>query len=109
MSDGRSAVEKRPIVGSSKEDRTPIYGGIWRYHPTKKIFEVLCHGFTNPWGMDWDEYGEAFITNTVTEQRSTTLTSAEGRQRLKEEILQGIRSTTDVKVQRVLLTDVAVQ
>lgn len=52
--------------GSSKEERTPIYGGIWRYHPTRKTFEVLCHGFTNPWGLDWDEYGEAFITNTVT-------------------------------------------
>lgn len=52
--------------GSSKDDRTPIYGGIWRYHPTRKTFEVLCHGFTNPWGLDWDEYGEAFITNTVT-------------------------------------------
>lgn len=52
--------------GSTKDQRTPIYGGIWRYHPTRKTFEVLCHGFTNPWGLDWDEYGEAFITNTVT-------------------------------------------
>ena len=49
-----------------KTERTPIYGGIWRYHPTRKIFEVLCHGFTNPWGHDWDEHGEMFITNTVT-------------------------------------------
>src|SRR5436190_22670365 len=52
--------------GSGKDERTPIYGGIWRYHPTRKVFEVLCHGFTNPWGHDWDEYGEMFITNTVT-------------------------------------------
>jgi putative membrane-bound dehydrogenase-like protein len=52
--------------GSSKEQRVPIYGGIWRYHPTRKVFEVLCHGFTNPWGHDWDAYGEMFITNTVT-------------------------------------------
>src|SRR5262245_9274096 len=52
--------------GSAQEQRVPIYGGIWRYHPTRKIFEVLCHGFTNPWGLDWDEYGEAFVTNTVT-------------------------------------------
>jgi putative membrane-bound dehydrogenase-like protein len=52
--------------GTPKEQRVPIYGGIWRYHPTRKIFEVLCHGFTNPWGHDWDEYGEMFITNTVT-------------------------------------------
>ena len=49
------------------------------------------------------------ITNTVTEQRSSVLTSVVGRQRIKQEILNGIRSSTDVKVQRVLLTDVAVQ
>jgi putative membrane-bound dehydrogenase-like protein len=52
--------------GSKKEDLVPIYGGIWRYHPTRKTFEVLCHGFTNPWGHDWDDNGEMFITNTVT-------------------------------------------
>lgn len=52
--------------GTPKEQRVPIYGGIWRYHPTRKTFEVLCHGFTNPWGHDWDEHGEMFITNTVT-------------------------------------------
>ena len=27
--------------------------------------EVLCHGTTNPWGMDWNENGEAFFINTV--------------------------------------------
>src|SRR5262249_45623952 len=52
--------------GSTKDQRVPIYGGIWRYHPTRKVFEVLCHGFTNPWGHDWDEYGEMVITDTVT-------------------------------------------
>ena len=29
------------------------------------IVEVLCHGTTNPWGMDWNEHGEAFFINTV--------------------------------------------
>ena len=29
------------------------------------MFEALCHGTTNPWGHDWDEYGEAFFINTV--------------------------------------------
>jgi len=28
-------------------------------------FEVVAHGTTNPWGLDWDEYGELFITNCV--------------------------------------------
>ncbi|HEX7375465.1 MAG TPA: PVC-type heme-binding CxxCH protein, partial [Pirellulales bacterium] len=45
--------------------RVPLRGGLWRYHPTRKQFEALCHGTTNPWGHDWDEYGEAFFINTV--------------------------------------------
>lgn len=45
--------------------RVPLRGGLWRYHPTRKQFEALCHGTTNPWGHDWDQYGEAFFINTV--------------------------------------------
>ncbi len=45
--------------------RQPTAGGIWRYHPTRKIYEPYCHGTTNPWGMDWDEHGEMFFINTV--------------------------------------------
>jgi putative membrane-bound dehydrogenase-like protein len=52
--------------GAAKEDRVPIYGGLWRYHPTRKVFETICHGTTNPWGHDWDAHGELFFTNTVT-------------------------------------------
>ncbi|HWB12822.1 MAG TPA: PVC-type heme-binding CxxCH protein [Pirellulales bacterium] len=43
----------------------PLRGGIWRYHPVQKQFEVVCHGTTNPWGHDWNEHGEAFFINTV--------------------------------------------
>jgi putative membrane-bound dehydrogenase-like protein len=52
--------------GSADSERVPIYGGIWRYHPTRRTFETLCHGTTNPWGHDWDADGELFFTNTVT-------------------------------------------
>ncbi len=45
--------------------RTPIDCGVWRYHPTRKIFDAVAHGTTNPWGLDFDEYGQAFITNCV--------------------------------------------
>ncbi len=38
---------------------------IWRYHPTEKVFEVVTHGTTNPWGMDYNDYGEMFFTNNV--------------------------------------------
>ena len=45
--------------------RIPLRGGLWRYHPIHKRFEVLCHGTTNPWGHDWNALGEAFFINTV--------------------------------------------
>ncbi len=44
---------------------TEINGGVWRYHPTKKQFEVVAHGFSNPWGIDYDAKGQLFITACV--------------------------------------------
>lgn len=49
------------------------------------------------------------ITNTVSDQNPDTLTSANGREHLKQRILAQIRSGTDIKVDGVLFTDVAVQ
>jgi putative membrane-bound dehydrogenase-like protein len=51
--------------GAPDAERIRFNGGIWRYHPAKKIFEVVCEGTTNPWGLDWDDYGQAFFTNCV--------------------------------------------
>ena len=51
--------------GTPAAKRTDIQCGIWRYHPTRKIFDVVCHGTTNPWGHDWDENGQLFFINTV--------------------------------------------
>lgn len=44
---------------------TKLHCGIWRYHPKLHKFEVVCQGTTNPWGMDWDAYGNLFFINTV--------------------------------------------
>ena len=51
--------------GTPEDKRTPINCGVWRFHPTKHTFEVVAHGTTNPWGLDFDDYGEMFITNCV--------------------------------------------
>lgn len=51
--------------GSPQEKRTPMNCGIFRYHPTRHIFETVLHGGTNSWGMDWDANGELFWINTV--------------------------------------------
>lgn len=51
--------------GSTPDQRTSLNCSIWRFHPTKHTFEVVCEGTTNSWGMDWDENGELFFINTV--------------------------------------------
>ncbi|HEY7629721.1 MAG TPA: flagellar basal body-associated FliL family protein [Thermoleophilaceae bacterium] len=49
------------------------------------------------------------ITDIVTDTPSKDLIDRDGREQLKREILKGIREHTDVKVDEVLFTDVAVQ
>lgn len=49
------------------------------------------------------------ITNIVTDQPSSDLIDRAGREHLKKLILKGIRQSTDVKVDEILFTDVAVQ
>ncbi len=44
---------------------TEINGGVWRYHPVKESFEVVAHGFSNPWGIDYDAKGQLFISACV--------------------------------------------
>ena len=62
---GASSPGQVGVPGTPEADRIPIRGGLWRYHPRSKRFEVLCHGTTNPWGHDWDALGEAFFINTI--------------------------------------------
>ena len=57
-----SGKRKRPV---SKTKTTKLNCGVWRYHPTRKVFEVVAHGTTNPWGLDFNADGEMFITNCV--------------------------------------------
>lgn len=51
--------------GVAAADRIVFNTAIWRYHPTRRVCEVAMHGMTNPWGFDYNEYGEIFVTNTV--------------------------------------------
>ncbi|MGB5274345.1 MAG: PVC-type heme-binding CxxCH protein [Flavobacteriaceae bacterium] len=51
--------------GATDGQRTGMNAGVWRYHPTKKRFEVFAEGTSNPWGIDFNDYGHAFITVCV--------------------------------------------
>ncbi|MCS6851000.1 MAG: c-type cytochrome [Gemmataceae bacterium] len=62
---GASAPGRVGRPGTPAEQRVPLHGGVWRYHPIRRTFEALCHGTTNPWGHDWNALGELFFINTV--------------------------------------------
>lgn len=51
--------------GTPQSQRVRFDGGVYRYHPVRKTWEPYADGTTNPWGIDWDDYGEAFISNCV--------------------------------------------
>ena len=51
--------------GTPREKRRRFEGGVWRYHPVRHIWEPFAIGTTNPWGIDWNEYGHAFVCNCV--------------------------------------------
>lgn len=51
--------------GAPENERTPLNAGIWRFHPLRKTFEVFAHGTSNPWGVDFNDVGEAFCTACV--------------------------------------------
>ena len=51
--------------GTPKAKRRRFEGGVWRYHPVRHVWEPFAIGTTNPWGIDWNEYGHAFVCNCV--------------------------------------------
>ena len=51
--------------GTAEDARVKINAGIWRYHPTQHRFEVFAEGTSNPWGLDFNEYGHAIIEACV--------------------------------------------
>jgi putative membrane-bound dehydrogenase-like protein len=65
---GRHGITTKSIVGrpgSPTNDWVTLDCSIWRYHPVTKKFETVTRGTTNPWGLDWDENGQAFFSNNV--------------------------------------------
>lgn len=51
--------------GTPEDKLVPVRGGMWRYHPQRRVVEAITSGNTNPWGHDWNEHGELFYVNTV--------------------------------------------
>jgi putative membrane-bound dehydrogenase-like protein len=51
--------------GDDDSQRQFIDAGIWRYHPTRKTFEIFSRGLSNPWGFDFNDHGQGFATCCV--------------------------------------------
>ncbi len=51
--------------GAPEKERQWVDAAVWRYHPTKHVFEVFAEGTSNPWGIDFDQYGQCFIEACV--------------------------------------------
>jgi putative membrane-bound dehydrogenase-like protein len=63
---GRVYRHKDPFPPDVLEgDGVELNGGVWRYHPTRDEFEVVAHGFSNPWGIDYDSKGQLLISACV--------------------------------------------
>lgn len=51
----------KPNVPAS--ERPELRAGVWRFHPVRHEFEIFAHGGSNPWGLDYDENGQMFMTH----------------------------------------------
>jgi len=51
--------------GTPPSERVRFDGGVYRYHPIRHEWEPYADGTTNPWGIDWNDWGHAFVCNCV--------------------------------------------
>jgi putative membrane-bound dehydrogenase-like protein len=51
--------------GTPDADRIPLNAAYWRYHPIRHQFEIFAWGTSNPWGIDFNDWGQAFATACV--------------------------------------------
>lgn len=62
---GLSSKSKVGLPGAGADGRVQITRGIWRYHPVRHVFEKVAEGMVNPWGADFNEFGDLITANTV--------------------------------------------
>jgi putative membrane-bound dehydrogenase-like protein len=63
---GRTNWSKIGKPGTPDHQRIVFDGGVFRFHPTRRVWEPYADGTTNPWGIDWNDVGDAFVCNCVT-------------------------------------------
>ena len=53
------------IFTRSRVGDVRLNAAVWRYHTASRKFEVFAEGTSNPWGLDFDAHGQAFVTACV--------------------------------------------
>ena len=53
------------IFTRSRVGDVRLNAAVWRYHVANRKFEVFAEGTSNPWGLDFDAHGQAFVTACV--------------------------------------------
>ena len=96
---GKLYAHKEPFPDVLKGEGVEINGGVWRFHPLKKRFEVVAHGFSNPWGIDYDSKGQLFITACVIPHMFHVIPGGiyhrQGGQHFNPYVYQDIRTIVD--------------
>jgi putative membrane-bound dehydrogenase-like protein len=62
---GRTSPSDVGRPGTPVDQRVHCDGGVYRIHPTRLVFENFADGTTNPWGVDFDDFGQCFVSNCV--------------------------------------------
>ena len=62
---GRTSPSEVGRPGTPADKRIHSDGGVYRIHPTRMVFENFADGTTNPWGVDFDDFGQCFVSNCV--------------------------------------------
>src|ERR1051325_1611661 len=65
MTHGVFTVSK--VKDPQKTDEPPVLltAAVARFHPKTKKFEIFAEGTSNPWGVDFDRAGNAFVSACV--------------------------------------------
>jgi putative membrane-bound dehydrogenase-like protein len=53
------------IFTQSKVGDIRLNAAVWRYGMHERKFDIFAEGTSNPWGLDFDSYGQAFLTACV--------------------------------------------
>ncbi len=67
MTHGVFTISKVVDPAALKVDPVLLTAGVARFHPMTKKFEIFAEGTSNPWGVDFDRTGNAFVSACVIE------------------------------------------